>query len=157
MGGVEVEAVEGEFGEADGLGGDGGLDGVALGEEGVECPAEAVIVEAFGGNVPEEVGPGALCPRGDVDESGGLAEPGGEQEAEDAAVGEGELRVRRQVSVDDGGDVERSEQGYDEGEGPEVECFVGEGRSVPGVRHGRASAGNGVAGVQGGGLGVAEK
>ena len=67
---------------------------------------EAVIVEAVGGDVPEEVGPGAFGPRGDVDEGGGLAEPGGEQEAEDAAVGEGQLGIRRQVAVDDGGDVE---------------------------------------------------
>jgi hypothetical protein len=33
--GVEVQAVEGEFGKAEGLGSNGGQDGVALGEEGV--------------------------------------------------------------------------------------------------------------------------
>ena len=156
VGGVKVEPVEGEFGEVDGLGSDGGLDGVALAEEGVECPPQAVIVEAVGGDVPEEVGPGTIGPRGDVDEGGGLAESGGEQETEDAAVGEGQLRIRWQVAVDDGGDVEALQQRSDEGQRAEGQSLVAEGRSVPGVRHG-ASAGNGVAGKQGGRLDVAPK
>ena len=62
VGRVKVQAVEREFGEVDGLGGDGGLDGVALGEEGVEGSAQAVIVEAVGGDVPEEVRPGVVRP-----------------------------------------------------------------------------------------------
>ena len=131
-------------------------DGVALGEEGVQGSAQAVIVEAVGGDVPEEVGPGAFGPGGDVDEGGGLAESGGEQEAQDAAVGEGQLRIRGQVAVDDGGDVEALQQRCDEGQGAEGQGLVGEGRSVPGVRHG-ASAGNEVAGMQGGRLAVAQK
>ena len=145
MGRVEVQAVEGEFGEVDGLGGDGGEDGVALGEEGVECPAQAVIVEAVGGDVPEEVSPGALGPGGDVDEGGGLAQPGGEQEAEDASVGESQLRIGWQVAVDEGGNVEPLEERCDEGQGAQGQSLVGEGRAVPGVRH-RASAGNRMAG-----------
>jgi hypothetical protein len=76
--GVEVEAVEGEFSELDGLGGDGGKDGMALGEESVECSSEAVIVERIGWDVPEEVGAGAVGPGGNVDEGSGLAQPGGE-------------------------------------------------------------------------------
>jgi hypothetical protein len=78
VGGIEVQAIPGQFAEVDGLGGDGSLDGMTLGEEGIKCPPESVVVEVVGGNVPEEVRPGALCPGGDVDEGGGLAEPGGE-------------------------------------------------------------------------------
>ena len=103
MGRVEVQAVEGEFGEVDGLGSDGGQDGVALAEEGVECSAQTVIVEGRGGDIPEEVGAGAFGPRGDVDECGGLAESGSQQEAEDASVGEGQLGIGWQVAIDDGG------------------------------------------------------
>src|SRR5580704_11411455 len=105
MSGVEVQTVEGEFGEEDGLGSDGGKDGVTLAEEGVECSSQTIIVEAVGGDVPEQVGAGALGPGGDVNESSGLAEPGGEQEAEDSSVGEGQLGVRWQVTVDNGCDV----------------------------------------------------
>jgi len=104
--GIEVQAVERELGQEDGLGSDGGQDGMALGEEGIECSSEAIIVEAECGDVPEEVSPGALGPVGYVDECGGLAEPGGEQEAEDATVREGQLGVWRQVAIDDGCNVE---------------------------------------------------
>ena len=83
-------------------------------------------------------------PAGDVDEGGRLAESGGEEEAQDAAVREGPLRVGGQVAVDDGSDVEALQEGSDEGQGAERPSLVGEGRSVPGVRP-RASAGNGVA------------
>jgi hypothetical protein len=94
MRGVEVEAVAWQVGQVEGLSGDRGQDGVTLAEEGVEGSAEAVIVEGVGGDVPEEVGTGIGGPGGDVDESGGLAESGGEQEAEDLAVRKSELRVR---------------------------------------------------------------
>src|SRR5437588_25095 len=97
--------------------------------------AEAIVVERVGGYVPEEVGPGALGPGGDVDEGGGLAEPGGQQEAEDASVGEGKLGVWGQGAVNDGCDVEVPEQRSDEGQGAEVQGFVRDGGSVPGIRH----------------------
>jgi hypothetical protein len=77
----------------DGLGGDGGENGMALGKEGVEGSSEAVVVEEVSGDVPEVVGSGARGPVGDVDEGGGLAESRREEEAEDTAVREGELRV----------------------------------------------------------------
>jgi hypothetical protein len=156
VGRVEVQAVKGEFGEVDGLGGYGSQDGVALGEEGVERPPQAVIVETVGGDVPEEVGPGAIGPRGDVDEGGGLAKSGSEEEAENAAVGVSQLRIWRQVAVDDRGDVEALEERSDEGQRAEGQGLVGEGRSVPGVRH-RASAENRVAGRQGSRLEVAKQ
>src|SRR5262249_32923934 len=94
MGGVEVQAVAGQLGEANGLGGDGGEDGVALGEKGIEGASQAVIVEAIGGEVPKEVRPGVFGPGGDVEEGGGLAQPGGQEKAEDTAMREGELRVQ---------------------------------------------------------------
>ena len=121
-----MQAVEGEFSEVDGLGSDGGKDGVALSEEGVECSSEAVIVEAVGGDIPEEVRPGAFRPRGDVDEGCGLAEPGGEQEAEDASVGKSQLGVWRQVVVNDGSDVETFEERCNQGQGAEGQRLVGE-------------------------------
>jgi hypothetical protein len=80
--GVEAEALRREFGKAEGLGGDGGEDGVPLCEEGIEGAAEAVVVEALGGDVPEEVGAGGLGPGGDVNQGGGLAEAGGQEEAD---------------------------------------------------------------------------
>src|SRR5262249_56913861 len=83
VGGVEVEAVAGEVREVEGLGSDRGEDGVALREEGVQGPAQAVIVEALGREVPEEVSPGVGGPGGDVDQGRGLAEASCEQEAED--------------------------------------------------------------------------
>src|ERR1700676_4537981 len=110
MGGVEVRRVEGEFGGVGGLGSDGSKDGMGLGEQGVECAAEAVIVETVGGDVPQKVSPGAFGPGGDVDEGGGLTESGGEEEAEDASVGESQLRIGRQVAVDDGCKVEALEE-----------------------------------------------
>src|SRR5207302_1034652 len=55
---------------------------------------------------------------------------------------------RWQVVVNDGSEVETSEERCDQGQGAEGQSFVGESRSVPGVRH-RASAGNGVAGDAG--------
>ena len=57
-----MQAVEREFGELNGLGSNGGQNGVTLGEEGVECSSEAVIVEAGGRDVPKEVSSGAFGP-----------------------------------------------------------------------------------------------
>src|ERR1700676_5103797 len=84
--GIEVPSVAWPIGEVKGLGSDGGEDGVALGEEGIECAAKAIVVEAGGWDVPEEVGAGVFGPGRDVDEGRGLAQPGGEEKAEDAAV-----------------------------------------------------------------------
>src|SRR5262249_36715129 len=81
--GVEVQAGGGQFGQAQGLGGDAGEDGVALAEEGVEGPAEAVVVEAGRRDAPKEIGAGLLCPGGEVAQGGGLAEACGQQQAED--------------------------------------------------------------------------
>jgi hypothetical protein len=80
-----------------------------LGKEGVEGASEPVIVEAVGGDVPKVFGPSALGPGGDVDESGGLAESGCEQKAEDAPVRESALWIGRQMSIDDGRYVEALE------------------------------------------------
>ena len=139
-----MEAVAWQLGQVEGLGGDGGQDGVALAEEGVESPAQAVVVEGLGGDAPQEVGPGVRSPGRDVDQGGGLAEAGGQQEAEDAAVGEGQLRVRGQVAVDDGGDVQSLQEGDKEGQGAEVTGLVLERGAVPGWSH-DASAGDRVA------------
>jgi hypothetical protein len=95
MRGVEVESVAWQVGQVQSLGSDRGQDGVALGEEGVEGSSQAVIVEAVGGDIPEEVGSGISGPGRYVNEGSRLTESGGEQEAEDLAVGESELRVRR--------------------------------------------------------------
>jgi hypothetical protein len=92
---VEVESVAWQVGQVDSLGGDGGQDGVALAEEGVEGSSQAVVVEGVGGDVPEKVGSGISGPGRYVNEGSRLAESGGEQEAEDLTVGEGQLRVRR--------------------------------------------------------------
>ena len=94
VGRIEVQAIAGEFAKVDGLGSDGSLYGVSLGEESIESSPESVIVEAVGGNVPEEVGAGAFGPGGDVDKSGGLAKPGGEEKTEDTSVGVSQLGVR---------------------------------------------------------------
>src|SRR5436309_8535762 len=93
VGGVEVQAVAGQVAQVDGLGRHRREDGVALAEESIEGTTQAVIVEAGGGDVPEEVGPGVRGPRGDVDESRRLAEAGGQEQAENAAMGEGQSRV----------------------------------------------------------------
>jgi hypothetical protein len=143
MGGVEVEAVEREVGEVEGPGGDGREDGVALGEEGVEGPAEAVVVEALGREVPKEVGPSLFGPGRDVDQGRGLAQAGREQEAEDLAVGESQLRVRGQVAVDDGSDVKPLKEWGDEGQWAKLQGIVGYGRAMPGLSH-DASTGQGV-------------
>src|SRR5262249_43302381 len=55
MRGVEMETVAWQVGQVEGLGGHRGQDGVALAEEGVEGSTEAVVVEAVGGGVPEEI------------------------------------------------------------------------------------------------------
>src|SRR5262249_25185517 len=141
VGGIKVEAIEGQFGELDDLGGDSREDRVALGKEGVKGSAQAVVVQALGGDVPEEIGPSVLGPGGEFDEGGGLEERGGEQEAQDGAVGEGELGIGGQMAVDDRGEVEPLEEWCNEGQGAEGQSLVGESRPVPGVRH-RASAGN---------------
>jgi len=109
------------------------------GEEGVEGTAEAVVVETLGGDVPEEVGGGGLGPGGDVDQGGRLAEACREEEAEDAAVGELQLRVGWQVAVDDVGDAEALEERGDEGQGSEGAGLVGDGGVLPGEGH-RASS-----------------
>ncbi len=93
VGGVEVKAIAGQVGAVEGLGSDRGDDGVALAEEGVEGPAQAVIIQTLRREVPEEVGSGVGGPGGDVDQGGGLAEAGREQETEDLAVREGQLGV----------------------------------------------------------------
>jgi hypothetical protein len=156
MGGVEVEAVEREVGEADGPGSDGRQDGVALAEESVEGSAQTVVVEALGGDVPEEVGPRVRGPGGDVDQGRGLAEAGGEQEAEDAAVGERQLGVRGQVVVNEGGDVKTLEQRSNQSQRAPVQSIVRERGAMPGLSH-DASAGKGWQERQGGRLRVAQE
>ena len=67
---------------------------MALGEKGVQRSTQAIIVETVRRDIPEAVGAGAFGPGRDVDEGGGFTESGGEQEAENAPVGEGQLRIR---------------------------------------------------------------
>ena len=76
---VEVEAFAGQVSKPERLLGDVGQDGVALAEEGVESPAEAVVVELVDGDVPEEVGPSLRRPFRDVDESRRPREAGRQQ------------------------------------------------------------------------------
>src|SRR5262249_36503297 len=135
---VEVEALRGEFGEAQSLGGDGGEDGVALAEEGIEGTAEAVVVEAVAGGVPEEGGGGGGGPGGGGGGGGRVAEACGEQQAEDAAVGELPLGIWRQVGIDDVGNVEALEERGDEGQRAEGAGRVGDGGILPSEGH-RAS------------------
>src|SRR5262249_57386679 len=71
-----------------------------------------------------------------VDQGGGLAQPRGQEQAEDMAVGELQLGVWRQVAVDDAGDVELIEQGLDQRQGPQIHDFLGAGSTMPGERHG---------------------
>jgi len=130
-----VQSVAWQIGEVKGLGSDRSEDGMALGEEGIESPAKAIVVETGGGDVPQEVGTGVFGPGRDVDEGGGLAQPGGEEEAEDAAVGENELGVGRQMAVDDGGDVQSLQEWGNEGQGTEVDGVVGKSGSMPGLSH----------------------
>src|SRR5581483_11464870 len=78
MRGVKMQSVAWQVSQVDGLRRDGGQDGMALAEEGVEGSSQAVVVETVGGDVPEEVGSGIGGPGGDVDESGGSAETGSE-------------------------------------------------------------------------------
>jgi hypothetical protein len=119
----------------DGLGGDTGEDGVALCEEGVQGSAEAVIIEAVGRDVPQEIGSGFLSPAGNVDERGGVTQARGQKEGEDAAVGESELRVGRQVSIDNVGDVEALQKWGDKGQMAEGPGFIGDGCILPGEGH----------------------
>jgi hypothetical protein len=142
MGRVKVQAVEREFRQLNNLGGKRGLDGMALGEKGIQRSSQPIIVERVRGDVPEAVRPGAFGPSRDVDEGGGLTESGGEQKAENAPVRESQLRIGGQVAVDDGGQVEALEEWCDEGQGAKGQCLVGEGRSEPSVCH-RASTKNG--------------
>src|SRR5262249_57127568 len=48
VGGIKVEAIEGQFGELDDLGGDSREDRVAFGKGGVKGSAQAVVVQALG-------------------------------------------------------------------------------------------------------------
>ena len=88
MGGIKVETLGCQFGQAQGLLGDAGLDGVALVEEGVEGASEAVVVEFVGRDVPEDIGAGFFGPGGDVDEGRGTGQPSGQQKTEDSTMGE---------------------------------------------------------------------
>src|SRR5947209_1611002 len=110
MRGIEVEALAWRLGGAQRLLGDAGEDGVALAKEGVERAAEAVVVELGGRDVPEDVRTGFLRPGGDVDQGGRAGQPRGQEEAEDLAMREFELRVGGQMAVDDAGDVPAFQQ-----------------------------------------------
>ena len=106
-----MEPVERQLGQLQRLGRGAGEDGMAVFEKGVERTAQAIVVEFVGGEVPEDVGAGPLRPGRKIDQGGRLAQPGGQQQAEDLAVGELPLGVGRQMAVDDAGDVELIEQG----------------------------------------------
>ena len=64
-----------------------------------------------------------------------MSEPSGDQQGENAAVGEFELGVGYQVLVDDSSEAEAVEQGMNQGKGSKVDDFLVEGRSEPGERH----------------------
>ena len=104
MSGIEVNACEGQVGQTQGVHRGRGLNGVTLVEEGVEGAADAVVVELVGGDVPEELGAGFVRPLGDVDQCGGLGDPGRQEKAEHLAVRILQLGVGRQMAIDDVGE-----------------------------------------------------
>ena len=87
---------------------------MAVLEKGVEGTAQAIVVEFVGGEVPEDVGAGPFRPGGKIDQGRRLAQPRGQEQAEDLALGELQLGVGWQVAVDDAGDIELIEQGLDQ-------------------------------------------
>jgi hypothetical protein len=101
-----MQPVERQVPQLQGLGSGTGEDGMAVLEQGVEGTAQAIVVEFVGGEIPEDVGAGPLRLGCEIDQGSGLVQPRGQQQAEDLAVGELQLRVRRQMAVDDAGDVE---------------------------------------------------
>src|SRR5947209_5729167 len=66
VGGVEMQVLQGQAGQSQGLGRAAGENGVALLEEGVKGTAEAVVVKLVGGQVPEDVSSCAFRPVGKV-------------------------------------------------------------------------------------------
>jgi hypothetical protein len=79
--------------------GDTGQDGVTLVVEVIQGPAEAIVVEFVGRDVPEEIGTGALGPVSDIDEGDGLGQACGDEQAEDSAAGELSLRIGRKMAI----------------------------------------------------------
>lgn len=94
------------------------MNGMPLVEEGVEGSAQTVVVELVGRDVPQQFRPGFLGPLGDVDQGGGLGEPGRHQQAENIAVRKFELGVGRQMTIDDGITSSRSSSGASTARGP---------------------------------------
>ena len=75
---VEVKAIQREVGEFQGAEGGVSHDGMAFGEEAVQGTGQAIIVEFFGRNVPEDVGSMIVSPIGYVHQGVGFTETSGE-------------------------------------------------------------------------------
>src|ERR1700730_2138950 len=140
MGGVKVETFAGQLGDPERLFGHTGQDGVALGEEGVEGAAEAIVVELVNGDVPEDVGTGAVRPVRDLAEGGWTGKPGGQQQAEDLTVAIFQLGIGRQMAVDDLGNLQAFQQGDQQGQGSQIDNFFAACSSVPSEAHGGFSS-----------------
>jgi len=119
--GVEVEPLQREFSPFQGPHGDGGHDGMALLEEGIQGTAEAVVVELLGGDSPEDIGALLVSPVGDTDQGLGMTQACGHQEREYLAMRELQLRIGWEMQVDEVSKVELLEQGGDQRQGPEVD------------------------------------
>src|ERR1022692_1547131 len=132
MGGIEVNAFEGQFGQSQGMHGGGGLNGMPLVEEGVEGSAQTVVVELVGRDVPQQFRPGFLGPLSDVDQGGGLGEPGRQQQAENVAVRKFQLGVGRQMTIDDASEIEPIQEWRQHGERSDVENGGSNRRASPG-------------------------
>jgi hypothetical protein len=83
-------------------------------------PAQAIIVELVGGEVPKDVGACPVSPGREIDQGGRLAQACGQQKAEDLTVGKLELGIGRRMAVDDAGDVELIEQRWINAKGPRL-------------------------------------
>jgi hypothetical protein len=121
IGGVEVKALQGKVGEFQGAQGGIGHDGMAFSEEGVQGAAQAIIVEFFGWDVPENIGCVFVGPMGYVNQGVGLTEAGGEQQAEDLAMRKLQPWIRDEMLIDDGGDAELLKQWGYQSQGSEVQ------------------------------------
>jgi len=101
-------------------------------EEGVEGPAQAIILELVGRDVGEDIGPGLLRPAGDVDQRRRLTQPCRQQQAQHLAVGVLQLRIGRQMAIDNRFDVELVERRLDQGQRPGVDNLLRGRSATPG-------------------------
>lgn len=117
--------------------GHAGQDGAALGEEGIQGAAEAVVIELSGGDLAEQVRAAVLSPGGDVDQGHGVTQAGSEEELQDGGVGELGLGVGGQVLLQDGAQLQAFQEGPEDGQGSHAQGRVGRGHSIAGAAHGQ--------------------